>query len=850
MNLRTTYILFGVLLAGLAGLALTRMFGLGQRSSKSDFVFPELHAKNATVQDKDIDTVRIEHPDSSTGTIEFVRDAKKNWVMQAPRKVRVDQFTVNHLVNQVLGATKEKVEVVNDLKEYELDKPHYIVTLSKGEESWTLKVGKQSQGTQPNVYVASSSRPKEPVAVKKSSLDNVFKTLNQFRSKSLVSASASEAQSVEMQAAGKKESLALEKGKDARWTFKKPGDYGEADYEGEGPPPLSTETRKITGVLGLLQAVTGLQVEHETDFVADDVGDQELKDKYGLDATNPATLRVELTAVKSTPGEEEKTTVNETLLIGKKVAEPKDDKKPEKKDEKEKDKKAETAKEEFYYARLASENNVVKVPAKKVETLTQLAAEPDVLRSRDLAHFERDKVDAIVIENAEGTIRLFKTDNPEPWKLWRDKKATKAEESVVRSLLDLFDYKKDGKHRVDSFPSVKPEQAGMDKNARLAVVSLWTGGLKKQENKDAEPQLTQPDKPTVRLTIGKQLKDRGLVYVLREAADEKQPALLLVKDKEGAKEGLVDRVTPGPLAYLDRKLPAIPMGADTQAKQVTLTRGGETFQLKSEKSGEVEHWKFEAPKELAGRSSDAYAVRDILFGLQRLQPLRVAAENPNDKQLEGFGLKPPQTEVTVVTTNKDNKEDKHTYSFGKETPDKTGIFARASGSDLVYVVPSSVLTPLQAELQDKAIFTFDVEKVRGLKISGWKNVTGITQTLDLERKSKNSWVAKSPQGYEVEPTVAESFLHTLSSLKAIKFLRGGLKPEYGLDTAKNPGILTIEIMVEGEKAPLSLTIGLPDAADKGYYAATGTAKDQPLVMPEEPFKPVLEKPVYFTRAGQ
>jgi hypothetical protein len=848
MNLRTTYILFGVLLAGLAGLALTRMFGLGQRSAKSDFLFPELHAKNASVQDKDIDTVRIEHPESSAGALVFVRDAKKNWEMTEPRKLRVDQFAVNHLVTQVLGATREKVEVVNDLKEYELDKPQYIVTLSKGEESWTLKVGKQSQGTQPNVYVASSSRPKEPVAVKKSSLDNVFKTLNEFRSKSLVSASASEAQSVEMQAAGKKESLALEKGKDGRWTFKKPGDYGEADYEGEGPPPLSTETRKITGVLGLLQTVTGLQVEHDSDFVADGVSEQELKDKYGLDATNFATLRVELTAVKSTPGEEEKTTLAETLLIGKKVPEPKEDKKPEKKDEKEK--KPEASKEAFYYARLASENNVVKVPAKKVDTLTQVAAEPDVLRSRDLAHFERDKVDAIVIENAEGTIRLFKTDNPEPWKLWRDKKGVKAEESVVRSVLDLFDYKKDGKHRVDSFPSIKPEQAGMDKNARLAVISLWTGGLKNQENKDAEPQLTQPDKPTVRLTIGKQLKDRGLVYVLREAADEKQPALLLVKDKEGAKEGLVDRVTPGPLAYLDRKLPAIPMGPDTQAKQVTLTRGGETFQLKSEKSGEVEHWKFEAPKELAGRSADAYAVRDILFGLQRMQPLRVAAENPNDKQLEGFGFKPPQTEVTVITTTKDNKEEKHTYSFGKETPDKAGIFARASGSDLVYVLPSITLTPLQGELQDKAIFSFDVEKVHALKISGWKNVTGITQTLDLERKSKNSWVAKSPQGYEVEPTVAESFLHTLSNLKAIKFLRGGLKPEYGLDAAKNPGILTIEIMVEGEKAPLSLTIGLPDAADKGYYAVTGATKDQALVVPEEPFKRVLEKPVYFTRAGQ
>ena len=47
---------------------------------------------------------------------------------------------------------------------------------------------------------------------------------------------------------------------------------------------------------------------------------------------------------------------------------------------------------------------------------------------------------------------------------------------------------------------------------------------------------------------------------------------------------------------------------------------------------------------------------------------------------------------------------------------------------------------------------------------GWKNILGVVQTLDLERKSKNSWVAKVPQGYEAEANVAESFLHTLSGM--------------------------------------------------------------------------------------
>src|SRR5262249_48948273 len=152
-------------------------------------------------------------------------------------------------------------------------------------------------------------------------------------------------------------------------------------------------------------------------------------------------------------------------------------------------------------------------------------------------------------------------------------------------------------------------------------------------------------------------------------------------------------------------------------------------------------------------------------------------------------------------------EEKYTYQFGKETPDKSGIFAKSSRSDLVYVIPSVVLNSLQAELQDKAVFAFDVEKVRSLKLTGWVNVIGTPQTLNLERKSKQSWIAKEPQGYEPEPPTTENFLLSLSNLRAIKFLKGGVKPEYGLDPKTNKSILLIEINVDGEKEPLKLTIG-------------------------------------------
>jgi hypothetical protein len=204
----------------------------------------------------------------------------------------------------------------------------------------------------------------------------------------------------------------------------------------------------------------------------------------------------------------------------------------------------------------------------------------------------------------------------------------------------------------------------------------------------------------------------------------------------------------------------------------------------------------------------------------------------------------------VTVTDKDKKEEKYTNAFGKETPDKTGVFAKSSRSDLVYVVPPSVLNSLQAELQDKAVFNFDPDKVRTLRLSGWLNVSGVKQTLDLERKTKQSWIVKEPKGYELEATTAENFLLSLSSLRAIKFLKGGVKPEHGLDSMKNTKLLLIEISIESEKEPLKLAIGAANAQDKAYYATSSNLKDQVFLVPEDTFKRVLEKMGYFSRAGQ
>src|SRR5262245_28315074 len=112
MNLKTTYMLFGLLAIALGGLVLAQLFRLGPRGSGSDFVFPELHSKKNPVDEKEIDSVRIEHVGSAKAeTYVFTRGDQRAWQIEEPGQFRAAQFEVNNLVQHVATATREKVDL-------------------------------------------------------------------------------------------------------------------------------------------------------------------------------------------------------------------------------------------------------------------------------------------------------------------------------------------------------------------------------------------------------------------------------------------------------------------------------------------------------------------------------------------------------------------------------------------------------------------------------------------------------------------------------------------------------------------------------------------------------------------
>jgi hypothetical protein len=715
--------------------------------------------------------------------------------------------------------------------------------LNLGEESVT-------GGSDKVLYVTSSDRPTEPLAVRRADLENVFKKVNDFRSKYLLAESSFDIVSAKLQEP-KHELIDLEKTSDGKWRFDKPV-FGEADFEGEPGAAVATD-KKITGVRDFLQALVDVRVESDEDFGATNAPDADLAEK-GLEK-GKESLRIEIKRQPSSLGtEEKKPAVQDALLIGKKVDE----------------------KGEKLYARLENEKNIVKVPAKKVEAITRVVENPSLLRNHDLTQIDTAKVDAIDVRpNDRDVVKLRKTGQPAEWKLYEAGKAQETESSAVQDLLSALT----AKRQVKDFPEASRTDADLGLDKPSAVISLWTEGLKKEESKDekakddkkdekkdgqakndkkderkddkakeekkdaktdtakkeerkdaAEP-LLKDEKPTVKLVFGK--KDKDVVYVRRETGNE--------VSRLAVPATLLDKATEGKLAFLSRKLPNF--AVNSEVSKVRVTRGGQTYEIdKITDDKSPPSWKLKEPKDIAGRTADTGKVDRLLSALRDLRATKLIAEKATDAELERYGLKAPAIQATVTLAKPDKKTEDYIYLFGKETDDKANVYAKQGSRDMVFLVAKDVLEPLQGDWQDPSVFHIDVAKVKGLKLIGWQDVVGSPVTLDLE-KSAQGWTVKSPPDFKLNIPNAEGLLTWLSQVKAVRFLGKGVpKPEQKL-TPKD-GALEIVFMVEGEKEPYTLTIG-GRSDNEGYYARSNKLPDEIFIVPAGNFEQIKKMPAYF-----
>jgi hypothetical protein len=341
--------------------------------------------------------------------------------------------------------------------------------------------------------------------------------------------------------------------------------------------------------------------------------------------------------------------------------------------------------------------------------------------------------------------------------------------------------------------------------------------------------------PSAKLIFGK--TDKDLLFVRRVVNG--------VSTDLAIAESMLNAVRRGRLDYLDTVLPSFVVD---QPMRLAITTGGEPTIVERQKKDDkwTDEWLFVQPSQLAGRKADQFKIARVLGDLSALRAERLWAEKATDKELERFGLKPPRATAAVTLKDGDNKE--RIYQFGNETDDKLSVYAKLGDRDLVFAVRKGIVELLQkAELADPTVFTLDLSKVRGMKLTGWKefSVNGQPQTLDLERKSTSDWAVKGGGGYKLSSSAAEAFLLALQTIRAEKIVayKTGPKPEQKL--TPDAGALLVELTVEGEKEPITLTIGALDADGKNYFAISNKLPGDVFLLPKDQFEKYKSKPNAF-----
>jgi hypothetical protein len=858
MNFKTTYFLAGLLLAILLLLTLAVYLG-PETPGMEGYLLPSVRNSSTKVDSDDIDKVVIDRTKAADGleSLTLIKDAQTGlWSIEAPGPFKADNGLARELVRQLLEARNDdQADRARSDSEWGLDQPSGKVTLSssKLDKTFEITLGNISPGKDTAVVYMKSSDRTGPIAVLKSTVSNLFKSVKALRDPYLLAPSSTDIARFEL-SDGKKPPLEIKKTTDT-WRYAKPADWGDAEpgafgvQEAPDKPP--------SGVNAVLATLSNVRVSFTDDKVNDYVADAATDlAKYGLDPAKDRVLKIaidrtvtEKSADLGKPGPSKQVPVTLLVALGKKEG------------------------DKYFAALDEPQKNIVKISAKEIDPLVKLMDEPGILRERNLLKLGGGRIDAFDLVNASGKLEFRKAEG-QSWKLYRAGSTTPTDldQVAVDALLAPLTQKETIKSFVDGSP--KDAELGLDKPQ--ATMSIWLDGIAPPEKKEPKPEEKKDDKKDEKKDEKKDGKKEDKKEEKKEEAkpaDEKpklkgtEPKFrlifgktegpLVVVRRTGAADALVARVGQnlldlakrGPIAYLDKTIPpfavaASPLGGADPTENVTrfkIVREGKTIEVEREKSDAP--WKFVTPKEQAGLPVSGNTIRGLIGTLNNLRAVSIASEKAADAQLDKeFGLKTPST-LVVITTGKDKEAKTWEYSFGKEAPDKSGIYAKQGWRDFVYIIDKQVAPTLGAEIAETTLFSnTDVTKVETLKMTGWQAVTGSPFTLDLERKG-GKWQAKTPANFAIDSAKVEKFVAELVNQRAEKFISfaGPLKPEQNFDPAK--GGMKIEFTLSGDKEVRMLNLGKGEGAS--LLATSSKPAGAIFTLRKAPFDAVLAKPAYF-----
>ncbi len=802
-----------VILVAIGALKLANAPTQKEIAARRDKVISELH----DVEADHVTQVELARGDEK---LQFTYSADADrWQMKKPIDVLADSSRVRDIVFALKNLTRRGSAGSKDEKagtfeckdtaslvEYGLDTPSKTVSLTfhpKGSEKETKSVRLQvgALGADKESYYV--KLPDEPVVfvVSKSSLDSLDKKIAEFRQQKLVTITRWDADRVNLEWLDRK--LLAEK-KDTKWRLVE-------------PIQDRAESNKVEEWIGKLADV---KVDGDGDFVADAPDDLA---KFGLD--KPALVAEIRKPGKSSTGlgsdkkkekakEKEKPPVSEKVLFGGPVE----------------------GSDEKIYAKLGDQKYVVAV---KASVLSDLAKQPNDLRSHDLVELTSSDVDYVRIERASGAIALGKKDFD--WDIFQPKSA-RAETTAVTDFVKKID-DAEIKEFIDAGD---PKEYGLDQPA--ATVAIYHKGLKpeekdtdskdkakkdekkKEEKKDGTTdESPQPKGDPVRVLFGKRDEEKKLIYAQRGG----ESAIFAVAD-----EGLWEQLDRDYLAYRRKQIQNF---FDSDVAKLSIHRDGKSFVAarQKEKQGELdkETWRLTEPLEAP---ADSGTISRLLFDLGRLNAKKLIAEGVTD--LEPYGLDSPKIRATVMMKAEGDKEGKeHVLLIGSEIEADGSRYAKLADGDLVFTVDQTVLKNLNAELHDHTVFKFDSLKVEAITLT-WPDAKLELANKKPEGKTAKEWSVVGNDEFKLDTKKPQDLVNILTHLTTEQFAQyqGDFTEAQGLSMPA----LTIEVKLEGETA--SQTIRFGAATEDGRRYAAATEKSGPVaLLPDDRIRDFLQGPSHF-----
>ena len=865
MNLRNSVGLVGLFLAAFWVFGL--LLALRGRQDET-LVMPAFAAARDTFA---IDAVTVERRVKGAAAEEYrFTHHDETWnLRQGTQSIKVEGFRIKDILREAQSAQHDLDAGVSNLPaQYGLEPPQATITFigtrkkntatdeeekdkkpetTGPEREWKLYLGNESSDKK-YIYTASSDRPNRVFAVAKNSVSSLFfKNINDLRSKRLFDFNEPIVQSFVLRR-GESE-FEAKKADAGAWKILKP-DLGYADFE--GPPPSKDARSQEGGLKGLINAVAGIRVDAEDDFIAADPGN--LK-RYDLE---PGKETYRITVLS---GEDKKPT-DETLLVGKKEG-------------------------DYYYARLATDEGVFKLRTKYLDPIEAAIARPAKFRNVDLSPIAIKDAEAITLAKGKTEATFYRLGEGKAWQIDLDGKRTGARTKAIESLLDVLQGHRDILGFREAADAKKLDaELGLDAPTMMARVYLK--GV--DDPKKGSPDLKKGAKPDVVWELGKSENDT--VAVKRTTTDGRVERFTVAKT-------LPEKIVPreGFLAYLEMSFPRSAGGDIVRAE---VERGGKSLVLTKSN----ENWQVRSGAEAT--PADEKKVRALLEPFAALPVERWVKKLDPKEDLDAYGLKTPTLTIALVE-RKDvlspqsigsvlvqlggilgtrglsalgvayashQAGEKGTITIGKIAKEEAGTYyARHSGTDRLALVSEKFVKLAQTiDLRDPSVILNQEVYLASAAfgspglLAGSPLVTGVLGTGNADaiqelkitlrtpielrnfafQRQDKGWIDRSGlREFQLDEVKVNAVLSLVMSVKIDRWvaLSGGTRAEQKL--AASESLVILEAVGKDGKTT-TLTIGA-DFEGHGYFSTISTWPGAVFLLSPEQVRPLLGGAASFAK---